>query len=83
MKYTLKVTETQRKTGRFLYQVLDQDGNIISERRSHRTYIACTIDGTYYFGRLDLIGKSNHGREVRWQQENGIDVTPIAYVTTN
>lgn len=64
--YTLKVTETNNKAGKFHYQVIDDTtGEVISERRSNREYVACTINGSYYFGRLDLIGKGEHGTQVK------------------
>ena len=69
MKYILKVTETKNKSGRFHYQVIDESGKIISERRSNREYAACTADGQYYFGRLDLIGKGDHGRTIKFYQD--------------
>ena len=62
MNYQLKVTETKNKAGKFHYQVIDENGNIISERKSNREYVACSINGAYYFGRLDLINKGDHKR---------------------
>lgn len=61
--YTL--TKTQLKNGKFHYVVTDQNGNIISDRKSARDYVACTIDGSYYFGRLDLVGKGDHARRIK------------------
>lgn len=60
---TLKLikNETGRKNGKFNYKVIDENGTVISERNSNRDYIACTKKGHYYFGRLDLIGKGDHG----------------------
>lgn len=58
-KYTLTKTP---KGKRFLYEVKDADGNVVSKRTSTRDYIACTANGEYYFGRIDLIGKGEHGR---------------------
>lgn len=49
---------------KFLYEVQDENGNVVSMRQSERDYVACTIDGSYYFGRLDLIGKGEHGQRV-------------------
>lgn len=73
MNYKLEVTETRNKAGKFHYQVKDEIGNVISERKSNREYIAATIDGSFYFGRLDLIGKGDHGRYLkRCQQQNAI-----------
>lgn len=60
MKAQFKLNVTEKK-GKFHYTVTDQNNNIISERKSTRNYVACTADGTYYFGRLDLIGKGEHG----------------------
>ena len=74
MTYTLKVTETSNKTGKFIYEVIDKTGQVISKRTSNREYVACTIDGDFYFGRLDLIGKGDHGRRLKM----GI-TCPIAY----
>lgn len=94
MTYKLLVTETGKKSGRYHYQVVDLNGKIISERTSDREYVACTIDGNFYFGRLDLIGKGQHGRRqkvesgYRWSakhnkllpgQAEPVPVTPIAY----
>ena len=66
MNYELKVTETKNKAGKFHYQVIDENGNVISERKSNREYVACTAGGGYYFGRLDLIGKGEHGMAIRY-----------------
>ena len=65
MNYELKVTETNNKAGKFHYQVIDENGQVISERKSNRVYVACTINGSHYFGRLDLIGKGDHGKAVK------------------
>jgi hypothetical protein len=66
MKYKLNVTETNKKTGKFHYTVTDENGNLISERKSNREYVACTANGSFYFGRLDLIGKGDHGRSLNY-----------------
>lgn len=68
MKTTNKIytlTKTTLKNGKYLYVVTDNEGNVISERKSNREYVACTIHGTMFFGRLDLIGKGDHGRYIR------------------
>ena len=60
---TYRLTKTELKNGKFLYEVKDESNTIISKRTSTRGhYIACTIDGQFYFGRVDLIGKGMHGR---------------------
>lgn len=59
---TYRLTKTAVKNGKFLYEVKDENNNTISKRTSAREYVACTIDGKYYFGRRDLIGKGEHGR---------------------
>lgn len=64
--YTL--TKTTLKNGKFQYVVTDQDGNVISNRMSTREYVACTANGSFYFGRLDLIGKGDHGRGIKWNE---------------
>jgi len=79
MKYTLEVTETKNKAGRFHYQVKDENAVLISERKSNREYVACTINGQYYFGRLDLIGKGDHGKQIQWLVKNGKEPIAIAY----
>ena len=59
---TYTLTKTTLKNGKFHYVVTDNNGNIISERKSNRNYVACTACGSNYFGRLDLIGKGDHGK---------------------
>jgi hypothetical protein len=72
MTHQLIVKETNNKNQKYHYQVVDESGNIISERRSNREYVACTIDGNYYYGRLDLVGKGEY-------RKYGLS-TPIAYL---
>jgi hypothetical protein len=80
MTYTLNIKETGNKAAKFHYTVTDESGNIISERRSNREYVACSIDGTYYFGRLDLIGKGDHGKYLKNYLKWGhTEPIPIAY----
>lgn len=66
MTYKLNVKETGNKAAKFHYTVTDEAGNIISERNSNREYVACTISGSYYFGRLDLIGKGDHAKTLKY-----------------
>lgn len=61
MTKTFTLTKTELKNGKFHYVVTDNNGNVISERKSNRHYVACTACGAFYFGRLDLIGKGTHG----------------------
>lgn len=71
--YTLH--KTVKKNGSFLYQVKDAAGNVVSDRTSTREYAACTVDGDYYFGRVDLIGKGDHGKSIKFNSmyTNSID----------
>ena len=74
--YTL--TKTELKNGKFQYVVTDQNGNVISNRTSARHYEACTALGCFYFGRLDLIGKGDHGKFIK-DRINGLQTTREAY----
>lgn len=64
---TFKLTKTT-KGSNHTYTVTDESGTVLSKRVSKRDYVACTIDGRFYFGRLDLIGKGDHGRGLRFYQ---------------
>lgn len=68
MAHKLKVTETNNKAGKYHYQVIDEAGNIVSERKSNREYSACLVGGSSYFGRVDLAQKflSQH---YKWYQD--------------
>lgn len=79
MKYTLNVKETGNKASKFHYTITDENGNLITERKSNREYVAATVNGQFYFGRLDLIGKGDHGRQVKWCIENNREAIAIAY----
>lgn len=61
--YTL--TKNVLKNGKFKYVVTDQNGNVISDRTSARDYVACTACMRMCFGRLDLIGKGDHGKYIK------------------
>lgn len=76
--YNLNKKDTGRKSGRFHYTITDATGKILSERKSDREYVAATINGQYYFGRLDLIGKGDHGKQVKILAPD--QQTPIAYL---
>lgn len=73
-KFTLTKTETGKKSQKYLYTVTDENGNVLSTRGSNRDYVACTISGSYFFGRLDLIGKGDHGRNLKHAQKQIADV---------
>lgn len=62
---------TKRVKGKkFEYQVLDTESkSIVSSRTSTRDYVACTANGQFYFGRLDLIGKGDHGKRLSYANE--------------
>lgn len=79
MKYRLIQTVVNRKAAKFHYKVVDEQGAVISERFSNREYVACTINGLYYFGRPELVGKGEHGKHVKRLTEQGKALTPIAY----
>lgn len=57
--------ETGKKSAKFLYSIVDENGNVLETRSSNREYVAATACGTFFFGRLDLIGKGDHGRYMR------------------
>lgn len=56
------ILSKKAKGKKYLYTVTDEKGNVVSTRTSARDYVACTANGEFYFGRLDLIGKGDHGR---------------------
>lgn len=62
MEHTYKLIANQYGKNKTIYRVIDETGKEISHRVSTRKYVACTIDGSCYFGRLDLIGKGDHGK---------------------
>lgn len=64
MKYKATMTP---KGKQFQYVVTDEAGNVVSKRTSKRgNYVACTAFGDFYFGRRDLIGKGEHGRQLNF-----------------
>ncbi len=62
--------ETGKKSAKFIYSIVDENGNVLQTRSSNREYVAATICGTFFFGRLDLIGKGDHGRYIKIWNEN-------------
>lgn len=58
-KYKLHCTPKGKK---FLYEVKDEQGHLYAKRLSKRdNFVACTLDGSFFFGRIDLISKGDHG----------------------
>ena len=58
------ILSKKAKGKKYQYTVTDEKGNVVSTRTSARDYVACTADGSFYFGRLDLIGKGDHGKRL-------------------
>lgn len=56
------ILSKKAKGKKYQYTVTDEKGNVVSTRTSARDYVACTANGGFYFGRLDLIGKGDHGK---------------------
>ena len=54
----------EAKGNKFEYTVIGEHNNVISKRISTNNYVACTSDGSFYFGRLDLIGKGCYSKEL-------------------
>jgi hypothetical protein len=79
-EYTLNVKIANNKAGKFHYAITDQFGIVLSERKSNRKYVAATINGQFYFGRFDLVGKGEHGRQVKYMQEYGKEPVAVAYM---
>jgi hypothetical protein len=78
---TLVKTETGKKASKFLYEIKDENGNVLSQRQSNRDYVAATKNGAFYFGRVDLIGKGDHGRAVKYNNsDDSEDYKIIAYL---
>lgn len=48
------ILSKKAKGKKYQYTVTDEKGNVISTRTSARDYVACTANGEFYFGRLDL-----------------------------
>lgn len=56
------ILSKKAKGKKYQYTVTDEKGNVVSTRTSACDYVACTANGEFYFGRLDLIGKGDHGK---------------------
>lgn len=63
------ILSKKAKGKKYQYTVTDEKGNVVSTRTSARDYVACTADGSFYFGRLDLIGKGDHGKRLNHTTE--------------
>ena len=78
-----KLTRTEKKGNpKYHYQVRNQNGDLISERKSNREYIAASLDGTFYFGRLDLIGKGSHRNSINYYDAKGLKYDDMIQVAT-
>lgn len=62
--------ETGKKSAKYLYSIVDENGNVLQTRSSNREYVAATINGGYFFGRLDLIGKGDHGQRISYCEKS-------------
>lgn len=60
------ILSKKAKGKKYQYTVTDEKGNVISTRTSARDYVACTANGEFYFGRLDLIGKGDPDRMIEF-----------------
>jgi len=63
-KHVMKLIkqETGKKSGpKYIYSIVDENGIVLETRKSNNEYVAATCCGAYFFGRLDLIGKGQHG----------------------
>lgn len=54
-----------KKGSKWLYEVKDSNGQSVATRTSTRDYVAATANGEFFFGRVDLIGKGDHGKALR------------------
>lgn len=61
-KYILTKTPIGEK---FLYEIKNNKGKVLSKHLYKRNFVAATVDGSFFFGRLDLVGKGEHGRRLR------------------
>lgn len=72
----------RRKHGaKFQYYTIIEGGLEVVLRTSARDYVACTEGGSFFFGRLDLIGAGDHGKTVKRQLEAGITPAKILYLS--
>ena len=64
----MKLTKT-KKGDTFIYEVTNENGTLTTRRISKRDFVACTASGVYFFGRLDLVGKGEHGKCIKYWKE--------------
>lgn len=50
------------KGSKWNYQVVDENGNVLASRTSKREYVACSANGDFFFGRIDLVGKGFYSK---------------------
>lgn len=83
-RYQLERTETERKQGRYLYQIRDTvTGEIVSQRRTDRIYQAAAAPyGNQYFGRPGLARKWQD-REAARMREVCADPVRLAWWERN
>lgn len=61
------------KGKKFIYEIKNEAGEIKAQRISERDYVACTADGSMFFGRRDLIGKGEHGRQLTMYRRGSVN----------
>lgn len=66
---TYILQKNQKGRDKWLYTIIDSDGNICASRTSKREYVAATIDGQFFFGRRDLVGCGDHGKALAWARQ--------------
>ena len=80
MAYRLQVRENLLGGGKYIYEIVDSEGEVLKRRISNRVFVAATIDAEFFFRSLDLIGEGDHGRDVQQCKNQGIKPPPIAYI---
>lgn len=63
--YHMTVKATNRKTGKFTYNIVDSEGKVVKTRNSDRMYVAASVHYNWFFGRLSLIGKGDMGKALK------------------
>lgn len=66
-QFTMTVEKSKRKSGgMYHYKIFNAAGEIVSERKSNRMYAAATVNGEFFFGRPDLVGRGSHGKQLKY-----------------